>query len=269
MLKCVLSTVSCIFIEVSKIFSNCRPHTYGCGHSSVHSVHSAFCILGSLSICFVLLLILILLLCSIPPPHPHPIPNPYAILIPMLGFVLLFCVVNWSSACLAAISVVRRVFMPLFWLRLGLDFVSDNLLPDLCQKQKKKKEGKSRNKEERKIVRSRRNRKGKGYVVCPERYAGLPIAGPRKANANTFASHPITSSICYYFGSLWFWSLLWPGDAVVVTTLLCPLFMGCSLASNLLRPSNSECRIPIPVRAQQWPQMKNPLRLIVSPVTWN
>jgi len=38
MLKCVLSTVSCIFIEVSKIFSNCRPHTYGCGAPLSHSV---------------------------------------------------------------------------------------------------------------------------------------------------------------------------------------------------------------------------------------
>jgi len=61
----------------------------------------SFCILCSLSICFVLLLILVL--GSIP------------ILIPILVFVLVFCVVNWSSACFVAISVsVRRVFMPLF-----------------------------------------------------------------------------------------------------------------------------------------------------------
>lgn len=186
----------------------------------------------------------------------------------------------WSLFCSFVSSIGRvRAWLPSLssveCLCLCFDFGLDSILypiiycPTCGKNKKKKKEGKSRNKEERKIVRSRRNRKGKGYVVCPERYAGLPIAGPRKANANTFASHPITSSICYYFGSLWFWSLLWPGDAVVVTTLLCPLFMGCSLASNLLRPFNSECRIPIPVRAQQWPQMKNPLRLIVSPVTWN
>jgi len=91
---------------------------------------------------------------------------------------------------------------------LCFDFGLDSILyliiycPACAKKIKKKK------KEE-----TARKPKGKRIWICRvpremlsnPKICGTPDCGSSEGNGNTFAS-----SICYYFGSLWFWSLLQP-----------------------------------------------------------